>query len=127
MHVHVPIAAHTRSTEPPDDLAASDGDECVLCFAFTMYRRFGCDGSLRWVRRWRDARCPRATGLERRMETGGGYCDCEVFLNAWDLLPGLMAGDSAGDLDWPPVMPACAGIGPRSSQPCELWVPRRRW
>jgi len=53
--------------------------------------------------------------------------DCEVFLNGWDLLPALMVRDAAGDLDWPPVMPACAGIGPRSAQPCGIWLPRRRW
>jgi hypothetical protein len=91
-----------------------------------MYRRFGCDGSLRWVRRWRDVLRPRATGLERRMGSGGGFCDCEVFLDAWDLLPALMVRDADGHLDWPPVMPACAGGGPRSSHPCALWQPRRR-
>ena len=127
MHVHVPAEAHPRVVPPADELTTPDDGECVLCFAFAMYRRFDCDGSLRWVRRWRDVLRPRATGLEQRMESRGGYCDCEVFLNGWDLLPGLMVQDAAGDLDWPPVMPACAGVGPRSSQPCALWEPRRRF
>jgi hypothetical protein len=126
MHVHVPAEAHRPPVAAPDDLTTPDDGECVLCFASAMGRRFGCDGTLRWVRRWRDLRRPGATGLERLMESGGGYCDCEVFLNGWDLLPELMVRDLAGDLDWPPVMPPCAGIGPRSSRPCALWEPRRR-
>ena len=126
MHVHDPAEAPPRRGAPADEITTPDDDECVLCFTFAMYRRFGCDGSLRWVRRWRDVLRPRATGLERRMGSRGGYCDCEVFFNGWDLLPELMVRDAAGDLDWPPVMPACAGVGPRSSQPCSLWEPRRR-
>ena len=108
-------------------LTAPGPAECVLCYVERMLTGFGCDGTLRWVRRWRDTLRPRSTALERRMGSRGGYCDCEVFFNAWELLPTLMVRDDDGDLDWPPVMPACAGVGPRSSQPCALWVPHRRW
>jgi hypothetical protein len=126
VHDHVPLEARRPRTPPPDDLTVPDDDECVLCFTFAMYRRSGCDGSLRWVRRWRDVLRPRATGLERRMAGRGGCCDCELLLDGWDLLPDLMARDGDGDLEWPPVMPVCAGVGPRSTQPCALWEPRRR-
>ena len=125
LHIHVPAEAHPRRAEPPlDRQTTPDDGECVLCFAFTMTRRFGCDGTLRWVRRWRDVQRPRATALERQMERRGGYCDCEIFLNAWDLLPDVMVRDLAGDLDWPPVMPGCVGVEPRSSRPCALWESR---
>jgi hypothetical protein len=124
----------TTSAEAPrpvaalaDEPTAPEDGECVLCFTHAMLARFGCDGSLRWVRRWRDLLRPSATGMERRIGAGGGYCDCEVVSNGWELLPDLMVRDAAGDLDWPPVMPACAGIGPRSAEPCALWEPRRRW
>jgi hypothetical protein len=91
-----------------------------------MLQAFGCDTRLRWARRWRDARLPRATGLERRLEARGGFCDCEIFWNGWTLRPDLQVVDVAGDLDWPETLPACAGVDRRSSQPCRLWEPWRR-
>ena len=126
MEIKTPADAERHVAGLAAELTTPHDGECVLCFVRTMLDRFGCDGSLRWVRRWRDLVRPRATGLERRMEARGGFCDCEVFWNGWDLLPELMVRDAAGDLDWPPVMPACAGVGPRSSQPCAIWEPRRR-
>jgi hypothetical protein len=127
MDITTPAEAERHVATLADELTTPEEGECVLCFAHAMLDRFGCDGSLRWVRRWRDVLRPRMTGLERRMGSRGGYCDCEVFFNGWDLLPELMVRDAAGDLDWPPVMPVCAGVGPRSSQPCALWEPRRRY
>jgi hypothetical protein len=125
MEIHVPAEAHSRLPAADDPTVPDDG-ECALCFTFAMYRRFGCDGSLRWVRRWRDTLRPEAAGLERRLGSRRGHCDCEILLDGWDLLPELMGRDPAGDIDWPPVMPPCAGVDPRSCQPCALWDPRRR-
>jgi hypothetical protein len=127
MDITTPADAERHVAALADELTTPTEGECVLCFAFSMLGKFGCDGSLRWVRRWRDVLRPRATGLERQMGSRGGYCDCEVFFNAWDLLPDLMVRDTAEDLDWPPVMPACAGVGVRSARPCALWEPRRRF
>ncbi len=127
MDISTPADAERHVAALAEELTTPEEGECVLCFTYAMLGRFGCDGSLRWVRRWRDVLRPRVTGLERRMGSRGGYCDCEVFFNGWELLPTLMVRDAEGNLDWPPVLPACAGIGPRSAQPCALWVPHRRW
>jgi hypothetical protein len=110
----------------PVELTEPEDDECVLCYAARMLTTFGCDETLRWVRRWRERRQPRATGLERRMASRGGFCDCEVFMNGWRLRADLLVRDEDGELTDPFVPPPCAGIGPRSSQPCANWEPRRR-
>ncbi|TFV62059.1 DUF2695 domain-containing protein [Geodermatophilus sp. DF01-2] len=91
-----------------------------------MLDAFGCDCTLRWARRWRDLRLPRATGLERRMEACGGFCDCEIFLNGWTLRDELQVPDENGEPAWPAQRPPCAGVGSRSSQPCANWEPWRR-
>ena len=75
-----------------------------------MVGEFGCDNKLRWVRRWRDACAPRATALERRLESRGGYCDCEVAFNVY---PGQMIYDDEED------MRPCAGVSRRGlTAPC---------
>jgi hypothetical protein len=112
-------ALATALTEPA-------AGECVLCYLDRMLVASGCDGTLRWARHWRDRRLPRATGLERRLEGRGGFCDCEVFLNGWTYRDDLLVPDEDGVPDWPEEHPACDGVGPRSSQPCRHWVPRRR-
>lgn len=88
--------------------------ECLRCFVLRMINEFGCDGSHRWVTRWRDLRAPRATGLLRRLADLGGCCDCEVLLNVFPEYP-----EGTG------VLP-CAGQ-PRagSAVPCDLRVLRR--
>ena len=101
--------------------------ECLFCFVDRMLGEFGCDGTLRWVRRWRGLVRPRAAGLERRMGTRGGFCDCEIFWNGWDLRSELQVPGEDGELEWPDVLPRCAGIGRRSTQPCAHWEPRRRF
>jgi hypothetical protein len=108
-------------------LTAPAPGECVLCYVNRMLEAFGCDTTLRWARRWRDQLMPRATGLERRLQARGGFCDCEVFLNGWTLRNHLQVRDEDGELTWPATPPACAGA--RASQPCANWVPwgRSRW
>lgn len=108
------------------ELTTPDDAECVLCFAARMLERFRCDGSLRWARRWRDLVRPGATALERRLEARGGFCDCEIFWNGWDLRADLLVTDEDGDANWPDVLPSCMGGSSRSAQPCRLWEPRRR-
>jgi hypothetical protein len=104
--------------------AAPAPEECVFCYVDRMLGRFGCDTTLRWAQRWRDDRMPRARGLERRLNSRGGFCDCEIFLNGWTLTDELCVPDEGGGLDWPPTRPPCAGSP--TSQPCGIWVPRRR-
>jgi hypothetical protein len=107
-----------------DDPPPPTADECVLCYIARMVQSHGCDTTLRWARRWRDARLPRATGLERRFEARGGFCDCEVVMNGWTLQEATDASDKDDGM-WPPL-PPCPGMAPRSSQPCDMWEPRRR-
>ena len=109
-------------------LTAPGPAECVLCYVERMLTGFGfgCDGTLRWACRWRDLRVPRATGLERRLGSRGGHCDCEVFLNGWTLREDLHVEDDDGALAWPAEHPPCAGVGPRSARPCGNWRPWRR-
>jgi Protein of unknown function (DUF2695) len=109
-----------------DELTRPGRQECLFCFVDRMLTAFGCDCTLRWVRRWRELRLPRASGLERRLGRSGAFCDCEVFLNGWTVSEDLLETDEDGERDWPVQRPACAGVDPRSSQPCATWVPRRR-
>jgi hypothetical protein len=57
--------------------------ECLHCYVYRMLE-FGCTG-LRWARRYRDLRAPRATALDRRLMSKGAGCDCEIFMNGWSL------------------------------------------
>lgn len=116
------VEAHLHAAAA--ELTAPRDEECVFCYVLRMLDSFGCDTTLRWAVRWRDLRMPRATGLERRLNARGGFCDCEIFLNGWNLVEGLQVRDENGDLCWPAARPACAGG--RSSQPCALWEPRCR-
>jgi hypothetical protein len=98
--------------------------ECLLCYVYRMLE-FGClPDRFTWARRWRDLRAPRATGLERRLEDRGGFCDCEIFLNGWR--PRDLVVDEQGEEVYPAVMPRCRRVRRGSTQPCPLWVPRPR-
>lgn len=109
--------------------------ECVLCHVHRMLSEFGRDTSLRFALHYRDVRAPHATALAGRLGSGGGYCDCEVFLNAFDLRPEYGTpevlhdkGDyvEIEDPTWPAPLPACRSVGVGSTQPCALWWRRRR-
>lgn len=113
------IALREAMTEPAED-------ECVLCYVARMLQTLGCDTTLRWTRHWRDRIRPRATALERRFEAVGGFCDCEIFWNGWRLREDLCVPDGNGEEQWPAGMPACAGLAPRSAQPCANWQTWRR-
>lgn len=114
--------------------------ECLLCYVLRMLNEFGCSCTLRFARHYRDVRAPRAVGLERRLGRKGGYCDCEIFLNGYDLRtqfkvreapPERATGDPPEDpfdlwveddeLRWPADPPACMGVRAGSTRPCGLW------
>lgn len=111
--------------------------ECLLCYVYRMLE-YGCTGP-RWIRHYRDLRAPRATALERRLGQAGGYCDCEVFLNAFEPAPEHWIPEKeyeeedgtiyVEDATYPDPMPPCRGVRLGSTRGCELWVRqwRRRW
>ena len=110
-------------------LTDPDGDECLLCYVWRMLD-FGCTG-LRWATYYRDLRAPRATALERRLCQKGGFCDCEIFLNAYELSPQYMVGGEEyvengatyiDNANYPDPMPRCRGVRRGSTQGCALWV-----
>lgn len=99
--------------------------ECVVCYVARMLDAFGCDTTLRWAMRFRDLRSPTATGLGRRLGAVGGFCDCEIFLNGYQLARELLVRDVRTDeLEAPAEPPACAGVGRTSTRPCANWT---RW
>ena len=108
--------------------------ECLLCYVHRMLLDYNCNGQLRFALHYRDQRAPRATALPRRLGQSGGYCDCEIFLNGYDLRPEHQVPiDEAEDdwdepdLTWPDPLPACAQVRTGSTQPCGLWWRRGRW
>lgn len=107
--------------------------ECLLCYVGRMVDEFGCDGSLRFATHYRAVRAPRATALETRLGRKGGYCDCEIFLNGYDLHPRYWTPEvvteqgEVFEATWPDPMPACAGVRAGSTQPCTLWWERVGW
>jgi hypothetical protein len=117
----------TPTTQPPDQTTPSPRPgECLLCFIARTVSQHGCDNTLRWARRWRTLRLPRATDLERRLRARGGYCDCEILLDGWALRAELDEDDEDAAAHDP--VP-CPGVPSRSSEPCAQWVDvgRGRW
>lgn len=123
-------------------LLEPEAGECLLCYVHRMISAFGCDTHLRFATLYRDVRAPRATGLERRLGRVGGFCDCEIFLNGYELRPAAgwldpaWSGDAwdadeveadAGASGARAEMPACLGVRTGSTQPCDLWWRLARW
>ena len=106
------------------EVLAPHPQECVLCYVARMVEEHGCDSTLRWVGRFRELRSPLATGLEERMRSVGGFCDCEVFGNGWGLAREHLVRDLDSDeLEAPERLPTCAGVGRMdSTKPCRVWV-----
>lgn len=122
-----PATAEEFVAELAEAITAPGPAECALCYCARMVGQFGCDSTLRWARRWRDVRAPRASALLRRLGERGGFCDCEVFLNGWQLREDLLEVDEDdGGLLLPDADPPCAGVRRGSARACALWVPRRR-
>lgn len=113
-----------RPIGPP---AVPQPGECYACFTERMTEAYGCSDRLLWPTIWRDRCAPRATGLERRLGSRGGYCDCEVLMNAVVRREHLSARLPYGTwteedeaLETRPA-PPCAGVRPGSSQVCAHW------
>lgn len=113
-----------------DEWLRPHGAECLACYLNRMLAAFGCDGTLRFARSYREARAPRATALERRLVAAGGFCDCEVLFNVFApaaplTSPGYRKEEDE-DVEAPPPtgMPPCQGVRRGSTRPCLLW---RRW
>lgn len=97
-----------------EELLEPRGGECLLCYVADQLDEFGCDGTHRFSQRYQERVAPRATALLRRLGRRGAYCDCEIFLNAFDACGGE-----------PETLPPCAGVRRGSTQPCRLWWRRR--
>lgn len=113
-----------------DDTAVPDPreGECLLCYVDRAVADEGCDHTLRWTACFRDVRVPGATGLERRLVSLGGRCDCEVFTNGYRLVRELCERDvDTDELREPEVAPPCAGVRHTSARPCANWVRHGRW
>lgn len=102
--------------------------ECVLCFVNRMVVDAGCDQTLRWAATWGQVRAPRATTLLARLRSHGGYCDCMIFTNGWDVTVPTERDPATGEERWPEGVSGCRGVHPGSTRPCTLWAPRPwRW
>ncbi|NYG55904.1 DUF2695 domain-containing protein [Nocardioides perillae] len=102
----------------PDPLVG----ECVLCFTARVVGEHGCDGTLRWIGRFRELAAPAATGVEARLARRGEPCDGRVVLDGWRLTREACVRDVHTDeLSVPDPMPWCLGVRPGSSRPCGLW------
>jgi hypothetical protein len=121
--------------------------ECLCCYVARLLDESPCDGSLRHALRYRDLAAPRATALDKRLGQIGGYCDCEIFLNGYQLLGSDEYAEDEPDVDDEDVdepaylavvaaleptssaepLPACQGVRRGSVKPCGNWVRIRRW
>ena len=110
--------------------------ECLCCYVARQLDEFPCDGTHRHALHFRDTRAPRATALRERLSRLGGFCDCELFLNAYEPHPRFWTpqreADEAGRTEIieaapPEQLPACAGERRGSLQPCANWARVRRW
>lgn len=111
-----------------DELTRPGETECLACYVNRMVETFGCDTTLRWARRFRDLRSPRATGLERRLADLGGFCDCELFLNGIGLAEQVVVRDADTDeLESPAERPYCAEVRATSTRWCSNWQRLARW
>lgn len=124
--------------------------ECLVCYVFRQLDEFGCDGTHRFARTFRERTAPRATALLDRLKTMGACCcDCEIIGNAFIFSDRLwITGSDFGKLigtgfkasepvdleaefgvNEPPASIfylCCQFVRRGSTQPCGNWVRRRR-
>ncbi len=131
-----PAGSPPRATDVlEEELRASSAElvdpgetECLLCFLRRVVADVGCDTTLRWSQHYRDLRVPAATGLERRLNDVGGFCDCEVMLHGWWPAREVWERDlDTDELRRPDPWPGCTGVRSTSARPCSRWVRRTRW
>lgn len=69
-------------SEVTEELLAPRPGECLACYLDRTIPTFGCrDRSL--AARWHRARPRRLRGLDRWLDSHGGYCDCEIVFNVF--------------------------------------------
>ncbi len=107
--------AETLVQTMANDLLEPGPRECLLCYVAVQLDEFGCDGAHRFSQWYQERTAPRATALLERLDRLGAYCDCEIFLNAYDACGGE-----------PETLPPCLGVRRGSTQPCRLWWRERR-
>jgi Protein of unknown function (DUF2695) len=90
-------------------------EECLCCYVARLLVEFPCDGSLRHALHYRDVVAPLAQRLATNLGRMGGYCDCEILMNGYQLRGEDV--DAACD-----VLPPCDGASRGSVQPCGNWV-----
>jgi Protein of unknown function (DUF2695) len=110
------------SDDEPGPLAQPDPGECVACFLDRMVGTYGCSDRLTWAGLWRDRAAPRASALERRLRSRGGYCDCEVLMNVFARRTWLAAQGTGDDADPEAEPPPCLGVRKGSTRPCYHWI-----
>ena len=103
--------------------------ECLCCFVARQLDEYHCDGSHRHAIRYRDAVAPRATALRDRLRrVGACCCDCELFLNGYQLRPPVRSdstggtGDDDEDAEVWDDLPPCTGVPKGSIRPCRNWL-----
>jgi hypothetical protein len=108
--------------------------ECLCCYVARQLDEYPCDGTHRHAYRFRDTSAPRASALRDRLSrVGACCCDCELFLNGYQLhsrfsTPVLrVVNDDDDDEDdevaaLPAPLPPCAGVRRGSVQPCGNWA-----
>lgn len=72
---------HVRAVS--EQLTRPARPECLLCYLNRLVQEFGCDGTLRWSKRWADSQPGGKRFSPKRLERGGGFCDCEVIMNVF--------------------------------------------
>jgi hypothetical protein len=110
-------------TATAEQLTGVRDGECLYCYVARMIDDYGCDHALRFARRYRDQRAPSATGLEDVLESMGGFCDCEIFLNGVTLAGAPSPSDEETDEEslLPEVLPECRGVERGSTRSCGVW------
>jgi hypothetical protein len=97
--------------------------ECLHCYVYRMLE-FGCTG-LRWAKRYRDLKAPRATALDVRVMSKRAGCDREIFLNGWSMRREYQVYDQRRRNMT--IRRSCTGVRAGSVQPCGLWSAQSRY
>jgi hypothetical protein len=81
------VVAEQHVRELSEQITAPRPRECLQCYLLRLVGEFGCDGTLRWSEHWRDSQPRPSRRLLKRLERQGGFCDCEVIMNVYQLYP----------------------------------------
>jgi hypothetical protein len=108
-------AVETELIQLSGQLTEPGEHECLRCYLLRMLNEFGCDGTHRWTRRWRDLRAPGLRSLLGKLERlGACCCDCEVVFNVYPVYP-----------ESDRLLPCAGQLHSDSAAPCDLRRLRR--